>query len=107
MEQMGAHFLPKNQLDNIFIAGAFSILDILLGTQMEVIFEKLQLPGSITEALLGQAGDISPLLQLAKTVETGTAEELQHQLAALGLTAQQCNSAQIEALVFADKLQFS
>lgn len=107
MEQMGAHFLPKSQLDNIFIAGAFSILDILLGTRMEVIFEKLQLPGNITEALLDKSGDIAPLLALARTVETGTADELQRQLAALGLTAQQCNSAQIEALVFADKLQFS
>ena len=107
MEQMGAHFLPKSQLDNIFIAGAFSILDILLGTRLEVIFEKLQLPGNITEALLDKSGDIAPLLALARTVETGTVEELQRQLASLGLTAQQCNSAQIEALVFADKLQFS
>ena len=107
MEQMGAHYLPKSQLDNIFIAGAFSILDILLGTRMDVIFEKLQLPGTITEALLNSEGEIAPLLELAKTVETGTAEELQKQLAALGLTAEQCNTAQIEALVFADKLQFS
>lgn len=107
MEQMGAHFLPKSELDNIFIAGAFSILDILLGTRMEVVFEKLQLPAGITEALLDQRGEIAPLLELAKAVETGTPEELQRQLAALGLTAQQCNSAQIEALAFADKLQFS
>lgn len=107
MEQMGAHLLPKAQLDNVFIAGAFSILDILLGTRMEVIFEQLQLPGNITEALLDQRGDIAPLLALARTVETGTAEDLQSQLNSLGLTAAQCNSAQIEALVFADKLQFS
>lgn len=107
MEQMGAHLLPKSQLDNIFIAGAFSILDILLGTRMDVVFEKLQLPGSITEALLRQSGEIAPLLELAKTVETGSAEDMQRQLTALGLTAQQCNSAQIEALAFADKLQFS
>lgn len=107
MEQMGAHYLPKSQLDNVFIAGAFSILDILLGTRMEVIFEKLQLPGSITEALLDHSGEIAPLLALARTAETGTMSELKSQLEALGLTAEQCNSAQIEALVFADKLQFS
>jgi EAL and modified HD-GYP domain-containing signal transduction protein len=107
MEQMGAHFLPKNQLDNIFIAGAFSILDILLGTRMDVIFEKLQLPGTITQALLQQSGEIAPLLELARTVETGSVDELKRQLGALGLTSEQCNSAQIEALVFADKLQFS
>jgi c-di-GMP-related signal transduction protein len=107
MEQMGSHFLPKGQLDNLFIAGAFSILDILLGTRMEVIFEKLQLPTDITAALLEQSGDIAPLLALAKICETGTVEQIQAQLAALGLSAEQCNSAQIEALVFADKLQFS
>jgi EAL and modified HD-GYP domain-containing signal transduction protein len=107
MEQMGSYFLPKTHLDNIFIAGAFSILDILLGTRMEVIFEKLQLPGGITDALIDQKGEIAPLLELARAVETGTVAELQSQLAALGLTAAQCNSAQIEALVFADKLQFS
>lgn len=107
MEQMGAHILPKSQLDNLFIAGAFSILDILLGSRMDVIFEKLQLPGNITEALLNSRGDIAPLLELAKAAETGTVAELQRQLTALGLTAMQCNSAQIEALAFADKLQFS
>ena len=107
MEQMGSHFLPKSHLDNIFIAGAFSILDILLGTRMDVIFEKLQLPGGITDALLDQKGEIAPLLELARTVETGTEDELRVQLATLGLTPAQCNSAQIEALVFADKLQFN
>lgn len=107
MEQMGAHLLPKSQLDNLFITGAFSILDILLGTRLDVIFEKLQLPGGITEALLQQRGEIAPLLDLARTLETGSAAEVQQRLAALGLSAAQSNAALIEALVFADKLQFS
>ncbi|HWU84559.1 MAG TPA: HDOD domain-containing protein, partial [Rhodocyclaceae bacterium] len=106
MELLGAHLLPKNELDNLFIAGAFSVLDILLGTRMEVVFERLQLPAGITAALLQGDGAIAPLLQLARTCETGSASALQAQLTALGLSAQQSNSALIEALSFADKLQF-
>lgn len=106
MELMGAHLLPKSELDNLFIAGAFSVLDILLGTRMDVIFEKLQLPAGITAALLQRSGTIAPMLELAKTCETGSLSQLQQQLAALGLSEQQCNSALLDALAFADKLQF-
>lgn len=107
MELLGAHLLPNSELDNLFIAGAFSVLDILLGTRMEVIFEKLQLPAGITAALLQRSGSIAPMLELAKICETGTASELQQRLAALGLTAALSNSALLDAVMFADKLQFS
>lgn len=107
MEILGTALLPKDQLDNLFIAGAFSILDTLLGTQLDVVFEHLQLPPVITTALLERSGPIAPLLTLAMTCETGTATQMATQLSALGLSAEQCNSAQLEALAFADKLQFS
>ncbi|MBX9849189.1 MAG: HDOD domain-containing protein [Rhodocyclaceae bacterium] len=107
MELIGKHLLAKSQLDNLFIAGAFSVLDILLGTQLDVVLEHLQLPTVITEALLKRSGEIAPLLELAMISETGTVEQMAQQLSALGLTAEQCNSAQIEAVAFADKLQFS
>ncbi len=107
MELIGRHVLDKRQLDNLFIAGAFSVLDILLGTQLDVVFQHLQLPAVITDALLRRSGEIAPLLELALTSETGTIEQMAQQLSALGLTAEQCNSAQIEAVAFADKLQFS
>jgi EAL and modified HD-GYP domain-containing signal transduction protein len=104
---MGAHLSPQPPLENFFIAGAFSVLDTLLGTQMEVILKHLHLPAAIPAALLDQSGEIAPFLALAKTCETGTLAELQQQLTALGLSAAQCNSAQIEALTFVDKLQFN
>jgi EAL and modified HD-GYP domain-containing signal transduction protein len=107
MELLGGHTMPKNQLDNLFITGAFSILDTLLGTELGVIFQHLQLPVPITDALLHRQGTIAPFLELALTCETGSSADLHAKLAALGLSAEQCNSAQIEALAFADKLQFS
>lgn len=107
MELLGSHILPPAQLDNLFIAGAFSVLDTLLGTRLEVVFEHLQLPAPISQALLHGQGDLAPFLALALTDETGTVGQVQAQLAALGLSAEQSNQAQIEAVAFADKLQFS
>lgn len=107
MELVGKGYIEKNELDNLFIAGAFSLLDILLGVLMETALADMNLPGPINDVLISGEGPYAPFLQLALASEkadyaafAALAEELQ-------LPTEEVNRAQLEALRFADSLQLS
>ncbi|MBU0753158.1 MAG: HDOD domain-containing protein [Gammaproteobacteria bacterium] len=107
MEILGAAAFDKSQTDNLFITGAFSLLDVLLGTRMDAVLEQMTLPDSISSALLRQEGPFGPWLDLALASESGDAAALAAKADVLGLAPETLNHAQIEALVFADALQFN
>ncbi|MBL8504412.1 MAG: HDOD domain-containing protein [Rhodocyclaceae bacterium] len=107
MELAGRERVDKRELDNLFIAGAFSLLDILLGVLMETALADMHLPEAINDALISSSGPYAPFLALSRAAEqkdfprfVRLAGELQ-----LGLPA--VNRAQLEALSFADSLQLS
>jgi len=97
----------KTQTDNLFITGAFSLLDVLLGTRMDAVLEQMTLPETIAGALLQRGGPYGPWLDLALAGESEDADAIRAKAAALGLDVETVNRAQIEALVFADSLQFN
>ncbi len=107
MENIAASFFPADELDNLFITGAFSLLDLLLGTDMPKALSRMQLPGPVHETLLGQNGIYTPFLQLAGALEAQSKLGLQEAAAELHLTADQINRAHLEALCFAGTLQVS
>lgn len=106
MEILGAQFFDKAQLDNLFITGAFSLLDVLLGSEIEVVLEQMTLPEAIQDALLRGEGVYASLLKLAIASEGFMPDQLRAQAEALGLTVQQVSSALLEAVAFADTLSF-
>ncbi len=105
MEQVGASFFDKSQLDNLFITGAFSLLPLLLSASMQEVLGEMNLPEPIIDALLYGEGEFAPFLELAKSCERFDPSLLQQKMAELQLTADQINRAQISALAFADNLQ--
>lgn len=105
MEQVGAGFFDKSQLDNLFITGAFSLLPALLGTSMQAVLGEMNLPEPVVDALLYDSGEFAPFLELAKSCERFDPSALQKQMDILQLTPEQVNRAQISALAFADNLQ--
>ena len=105
MELAAAGIVEKKQLDNLFIAGSFSLLDMLLGTRIDAVLQEMHLPAAIGEALLEQAGPYAPWLALALACERDDVAALAAQAQALGLPAERVNRAQVEALAFADSLQ--
>jgi hypothetical protein len=107
MEILGAGAFDKTQTDNLFITGAFSLLDVLLGSHMDAVLEQMTLPEAISGALLQRSGPFAPWLELALASESEDAAGIQAKAVALGLDIAQVNRAQIEALVFADSLQFN
>lgn len=107
MELAGKGYVDKNEMDNLFITGAFSLLDILLGVLMETALADMHLPDSINDALVSGEGPYAPFLALARAGEQQDAARLAALTAELQLAPQAANRAQFEALVFADSLQLS
>jgi len=105
MELVAAGAIERSQLDNLFITGSFSLLDALLGTKIEAVLKELNLPATISTALLNRSGPYAPYLELALACENEDVGDLAARATALGLAAEKINRAQIEALSFADSLQ--
>jgi len=105
MEALGHGVVDKSEYDNLFITGAFSLLDHMLGVPMEQVLEAMHLPEPISEALLGHGGLYGPFLDIALACEESDGASLIQQAGLLGLSAAQINKAQLEALSFADKME--
>ncbi len=95
----------KAELDNYFITGAFSLLDVLLGVLMETALADMHLPETISAALVSGEGPYASSLALALAGERADHSRYAAQAAELGVDAAAANRAQLEALSFADNLQ--
>lgn len=104
MEVLAQGLVDASEYDNLFITGAFSILDALLGVSMDQVLESMSLPEAITDALRGYGGVYGPFLDLARASECGDGDHLAEQVALLGLSAAQFNRAQLQALAFAETM---
>ena len=105
MEALAQGLVDSSEHDNLFITGAFSMLDALLGVSMEQVLESMSLPEAISDALLGYGGVYGPFLDLACASESDDGDLLAEQVARLGLSAGQFNRAQLQALAFADTME--
>jgi c-di-GMP-related signal transduction protein len=103
-ELLGQSFLPRAEAENLFVAGMFSLLDLLLGVSMEEVLDSIQLSEAVTQALLTREGIFGPFLALAEACEknNGTAGPLAE---ALFISASQVNEAHLAALVWAQSLK--
>lgn len=105
MELAGRGYVDSSEQDNLFIAGAFSLLDVLLGVSMETALADLHLPEPIGDALTAGSGPYAPFLALARAGERTDCARFSALAAELQLAAETVNRAQLEALAFADGLQ--
>lgn len=103
-ELLGATLLPKNEAENLFVAGMFSMLDRLLGQPMEEVLSQIPLSEALSEALLSRGGIYGPFLALAESCEQADGDSAA--LAdALFLDADQVNRAHLAALAWAQNLK--
>jgi EAL and modified HD-GYP domain-containing signal transduction protein len=107
MELTAAGYVDKNELDNLFITGAFSLLDILLGVLMETALADMHLPDTINDALISGSGPYASFLALAQASEQADYTRYAALAAELQLDPATVNHAQLEALSFADSLQLN
>ncbi len=103
-ELLGSTFLPKNEAENLFVAGMFSLLDKLLGVPMEDVLEKIQLSESVTQALLSRDGIYGPFLALAEACELNS-PKVDSMAMSLCISAKQVNQAQMSSLAWTQSLK--
>ena len=104
MENLVGDLLSKEDADNAFVVGVFSLLDAMLGMPMDQALESLSLPEPVTDALLNDAGIFAPFLRMAKVCETNSEDEVNAAADSLAMTSHQVNMAHLEALVWTEEL---
>lgn len=101
MELLGTKTMSKEAGDALFLTGAFSLLDALLGVDLGSVIPDLGLPEETRAALLDMEGSHYPFLMLAIAMERGLAEMATEQTEMLGLTSREVNQALMEATAWA------
>ena len=102
MEILAGEFLSREDCDNAFVVGVFSLLDVMLDQPMAAALSAIALPADVCAALLHQGGALAPLLELTVACESGAGTEFTRHAGALGLTNQQVNQAHLQALAWAE-----
>ena len=104
MELLAAEMLPKEECDNAFVTGVFSLLDTMLGVPMDKAIAAITLPQSVTDALLHNKGPLAPLLELTIACEQADDENFARLANALTLSNHQVNWAHLQALAWAETM---
>lgn len=103
-ELLGQDYLEKQDRDNLFIVGVFSLLDAMLEMPMDKILDQLNLPENICDALLTRQGIYGPFLALAEACEGTDIGQLQSLAEALQLEPEKVNQAHLAALKWVEAL---
>lgn len=104
MELLAREMLPPEEIDNAFVVGVFSLLDVLLGMPIEKALESVALPQQVNDALLHKKGVYAPFLELVLACESGDEAAFARSAQALHLSNHQVNWAHLQALAWADNL---
>jgi EAL and modified HD-GYP domain-containing signal transduction protein len=103
-ELLGEGYFEKHDRDNLFIVGVFSLLDAILKMPMEKVLEKIQLPDTVSEALLTRKGIYGPFLQLTEACEDANSEKILELAELLQFDANKVNECHISALAWVETL---
>lgn len=103
-ELLGTSYFDKQERDNLFIVGVFSMLDVILEMPMEKVLEKVQLPDAVTDALLERQGIYGPFLQLAEACEDADRNRIVSLAESLQFDPNKVNDCHIAALAWVEEL---
>jgi c-di-GMP-related signal transduction protein len=104
MELLAEEMLPKEECDNAFVTGVFSLLDTMLGVPMDKALDAITLPESVTDALLHKKGPLAPILALTIACEQADDEAFARLATSLVLSNHQVNWAHLQALAWAESM---
>jgi EAL and modified HD-GYP domain-containing signal transduction protein len=105
LEYLGAGEDGANELrDELFITGAFSMLDRITGASFAQLFELIALPESVIDAIVHRKGPHAPFLTLIEAIERSDPIGIARQLETLAVPIGTCNQALLKAMAAADIL---
>lgn len=103
-ELLGESYFEKQDRENLFIVGVFSLLDVVLQTPMEKVLEKIQLPETVMDAISTRTGVYAPFLQLTEACEDADTNKIKELAGLLSFDANKVNECHIKALAWVEEL---
>lgn len=104
MELLSERHLNRDDADNAFVVGIFSLLDAMLGVSMKDALTSVSLPEVVNDALLLRQGVFGPFLQLVEACEKFDFTTLELLAMSLQFSAKEVDEAHIEALAWTETL---
>lgn len=107
MELIAAAERPhdKNHQERAFMVGILSLLDVLLGIEMQQIIDKLNISDDMSQALLKRDGRMGQELKLVEANEKGEVAVIQSVLNELGfLSLSELTNIELEALSWVNRI---
>ncbi len=104
LETIGASANQGEVRDELFITGAFSLLDRITGAPFPHLFELISLSESIVEAILNRGGPYGAYLTLIEAIERSDPIAIRRQAEALAIPIASCNEALLKSLAAAQLL---
>ncbi|HZX33506.1 MAG TPA: HDOD domain-containing protein [Rhodocyclaceae bacterium] len=89
--------LPKQAVDEVFLVGLLSLIDILLGIPIASLVERMNLPDHVVEVLVRNEGPYGRYLMLALAIEKGRTEQIGKLASQLEVSVSSIEAARIAA----------
>ncbi|MHB1353867.1 MAG: EAL and HDOD domain-containing protein [Thiobacillus sp.] len=96
--------LTTEEREELFVAGMFSLLDVVLSAPLDAVLEKVRLPTPVSDALLERRGKYAPYLALAIACEESDDAGIAGLAEAIGLDLWRVNSLHLEAMLWAQQI---
>jgi c-di-GMP phosphodiesterase len=103
-EALGRNFFSADRLGELFMVGAFSLLEPMFEAPKELLISQMSLPRSVYDALVLREGVYAPFLEMVEVCERDDTGALANQAAALNVSSQEINDAQLHALARVEEL---
>jgi EAL and modified HD-GYP domain-containing signal transduction protein len=105
LELAGGQAPGVSAVDDLFVVGAFSLLDVLFGEPMEVLIADLRMGEDVRRALVRREGPYAPLIRLAEAIELAEEPRIAAAMDELpGLSVDLIFETYQQALQWAEKL---
>ena len=105
MEEFAHNMSEREQRDEMFICGLFSLLDHMLKAPFEKLLQSIPVPERVRQALVDDSGPYQPYLQLVRALEAESVFDYRDCADALMLGAGEINACVLRALHKAAQLE--
>jgi EAL and modified HD-GYP domain-containing signal transduction protein len=107
MELVAEQIYPKDAVDNCFVIGIFSMLDVMLNIPLDVAIGSINLSSNIADTLLLKETEYSPLYNLMLALEKNDWIEILSLTQELRIPPNEVSELQLEAIEWSNKINIS
>lgn len=105
MEEFAQGMSDREQRDEMFICGLFSLLDHMLRQPFDRLLQSIPVPERVRQALVDGSGPYQPYLDLLRAIEAESVFDYRERAEALMIGAGEVNAAVLRALHKASQLE--